>query len=257
MIGVFDSGLGGLTVLNSIRCLLPDQSLIYVADQAYTPYGDQSEATVTQRSREISQWLIEQGCQLIVIACNTATAIAIDQMRREFSVPIVGVEPGVKPAALHSRTRKIGILATENTVASQRYQRLIQAFLPNVQVISQGCSGLADAIESDPEAIQPLLQKYLCPLLDEGVDQVVLGCTHYPLIRSQIEQLAGARARVIDTSDAIAMEVRRRLPAMSTNDAAVVHWFTTKFDASQVGRLQHYDQLKALFGVQPEPLNLP
>ncbi|EAR09479.1 glutamate racemase [Reinekea blandensis] len=257
MIGVFDSGLGGLTVLNSIRSLLPDQALIYVADQAYTPYGDQSEATVTQRSREISQWLIEQGCQLIVIACNTATAIAIDQLRREFSVPIVGVEPGVKPAALLSRTRKIGILATENTVASQRYQRLIQAFLPNVQVISQGCSGLADAIESDPEAIPALLQKYLCPLLDEGVDQVVLGCTHYPLIRSQIEQLAGARARVIDTSDAIAMEVRRRLPAKTSNDVVDVRWYTTKFDASQAGRLQHYDQLKALAGVQPEALNLP
>lgn len=256
MIGVFDSGLGGLTVLNSIRQRLPAQSLLYVADQAFTPYGDRSERAVRERSRLISDWLIAQGCQVIVIACNTATAIAIDDLRRELSVPIVGVEPGVKPAAIHSLTRKIGILATENTVASERYQRLIQAFLPNVDVISQGCSGLADAIESEPSAVSPLLERYLAPLLDEGVDQIVLGCTHYPLIRSQIEALAGDRARIVDTSDAIAQEVARRLPADCMDTSVEIRWFTTRFDAAQAGRLHRYDCLEALTGLQPESLVL-
>lgn len=257
MIGVFDSGLGGLTVLNSIRKRLPDQTLLYVADQAFTPYGDRSEQQIKDRCRLISDWLIDQGCQLIVVACNTATAIAIDGLRQTLDIPIVGVEPGVKPAALHSLTRKIGILATENTVASERYQRLIQAFLPNVGVISQGCSGLEDAIESDPAMIPPLLERYLQPLLNDGVDQIVLGCTHYPLIRSRIEALAGAQARIVDTSDAIAQEVVRRLPEGDSDQPSVCRWYTTGNEASQVALLDQYDRLDALVGLEPASLWLP
>lgn len=256
MIGVFDSGIGGLTVLNRIRQLIPEQSVLYVADQAYSPYGDQTEAMVLQRSHRITDWLSGQGCQLIVVACNTATAIAIDDLRRQHPLPIVGVEPGVKPAALKTQTRKIGILATENTVASRRYKTLIQQFIPNVEVISQGCSGLADAIESDPERIPDLLHQYLKPLLLAGVDQIVLGCTHYPLIRSQIEAIAGHQARVVDTSEAIAQEVRRRLSPTDAGTRPTMRWLTTRNSDTNTRILEHYDTLESLHGLTPEALSL-
>ncbi len=210
MIGVFDSGVGGLTVLSQIRQRLPEISLIYVADQAYSPYGDLSAAQVLERSQVITQWLVDQGCSVIVVACNTATAIAIDRLREQFSVPIVGVEPGVKPAALSSKTGKVAILATENTLASQRYSHLISSFLPNVSVISQACSGLADAIESRPDDIGPLLARYTSAFAAEGVDQVVLGCTHYPLVTAEIRALLPSSIDIVDTSGAIASEVARR-----------------------------------------------
>lgn len=256
MIGVFDSGIGGLTVLNKIQQLLPQQALVYVADQAYSPYGDQSEACVQQRSRRVTQWLIDQGADIVVIACNTATAIAIDPLRSQFNIPIVGVEPGVKPAALKSQTRKIGILATENTVASSRYKALIQQFLPNVMVISQGCSGLADAIEKDPEQVPHLLERYVTPLLDAGVDQIVLGCTHYPLIASQIETLAGHQARIVDTSEAIAQEVKRRLPPGKDLNLPTLRWYSTRLAESQADLLSAYDSLNGLSNLKPAALDL-
>jgi len=211
MIGIFDSGVGGLTILSKIRELLVETPLVYVADHAYAPYGDLTHENVTDRSIAITQWLIDKGCSLVVVACNTATAISVDALRRQFDVPIVGVEPGVKPAAINSITQRIGILATENTVASQRYQCLLERYLPDVEIISQGCGGLADAIEKKSPDIDHLLKKYCEPLIEKNVDQIVLGCTHYPLVKDRLKQIAGENISVIDTSEAIAQEVKRRL----------------------------------------------
>ncbi|MEJ2042601.1 MAG: glutamate racemase [Reinekea sp.] len=212
MIGVFDSGIGGLTILTKIHQHLPDEALLYFADQAFSPYGNLSAQIITQRSELIIQYLIDQGAHLVVIACNTATAVAIDQMRERFSIPIVGVEPGIKPAALNSQTRKIGILATENTVASSRYTALMQRFVPHVEVLSQPCKGLADAIEQGSDEVPVLLEQYVGPLLEASIDHLVLGCTHYPLMKDKLAQMVSPGVMLVDTGDAVAMEVGRRLP---------------------------------------------
>jgi glutamate racemase len=210
MIGVFDSGVGGLTVLSKIRQHCPEVPLTYVADSLFAPYGELSAAKVQERSLRLSQWLLDQGCTLIVVACNTATALAIDHLRDVLPVPIVGVEPGIKPAALNSKTHTIGILATENTVVSQRYRHLMERFLPNVEVLSQGCAGLADAIEQASDNTSVLLKKYTEPMVSNRADHLVLGCTHYPLVQEQLKVLIPDHVIIVDTSEPIAMEVKRR-----------------------------------------------
>ncbi|TXR54922.1 glutamate racemase [Reinekea thalattae] len=204
MIGVFDSGLGGLTVLTQLKIHYPKLSLLYVADQHYSPYGNKPAELIVQRCRSITQWLVDQGCSVIVVACNTATALAIELLREEFDLPIVGVEPGVKPAALSSQCKKIAVLATENTVSSQRYSELLSRFLPSVTVVSQRCVGLADAIEHSSEQLPRLIKKYCQPLVAEGVDHIVLGCTHYPLITDQILTALGKPVAIVDTGRAVA-----------------------------------------------------
>ncbi|MFQ3229806.1 glutamate racemase [Reinekea sp.] len=248
MIGVFDSGVGGLTVLSSVAQLMPNTSLIYVADRAHAPYGDLTEAKLLQRSRLITQWLIAQGCSLIVIACNTATALAIDTLREEFDLPIVGVEPGVKPAAISSQSHCIGIMATENTVASSRYKRLLERFMPSVKIISQGCMGLADAIEQDSNKIAALLERYSQPLISAGADQLVLGCTHYPLVKDQLSALVGRKIQIVDTSDAVALEVKRRylnVPNTEEQNASIA-LFSTGSDLSINRTVRAYASLSWL-----------
>lgn len=245
MIGVFDSGVGGLTILTEIHERLPGESLIYFADQAYNPYGNLSEATIVERSEWIIRFLIKQGATMIVIACNTATASAIDSMRQRFSLPIVGVEPGIKPAALNSQTRKIGILATENTVASNRYLALMQRFVPEVEVISQPCRGLADAIEIADSNIPALLDQYVQPLLDQQIDHLVLGCTHYPLVTEQLAPMVEPDVTLVDTSEAVAMEVERRLPGKSSN-LYCLNLFSSRPDNNLQQVIQAYPRLQWL-----------
>lgn len=258
MIGVFDSGLGGLTILSTVRTHLPDVPLCYVADHAYTPYGNLTADCVQTRSKLITQWLIDQGCSLVVVACNTATAIAIDRLREDFSIPIVGVEPAVKPAAIKSKTQKIGILATENTVTSGRYLKLLERFLPQASMISEACTGLADAIEQNSPQIDALLARYCEPLVNQGVDQIVLGCTHYPLVKDRIAQYVGADISIVDASEAVAMEVRRRYSMLNReNPAGIdVRLFTTgswqKFEQA----IQHYESLRWLQGAPFRTLTL-
>lgn len=212
MIGVFDSGIGGLTVLSWIRQRLPEASLVYLADQGHSPYGAKPGWQLQQRCDAIADWLVSEGASMIVVACNTATAHCIDNLRRRLAVDIIGVEPGIKPAALGSRTGTIGILATENTLASERYQQLAARFNPDTRIVNQSCPHLAEAIERGPDnpAIDQLLHEYVPGLVEAGVDRLVLGCTHYPLVRERIQALLGPGIRLIDTGDAIAAEVARR-----------------------------------------------
>jgi glutamate racemase len=254
MIGVFDSGVGGLTVLSSVARLMPDTSLVYVADKANAPYGDLTLTKLVQRSRLITQWLIAKGCTLIVIACNTATAAAIDILRTEFDVPIVGVEPGVKPAAISSQTQCIGIMATTNTVASVRYQKLLERFLPSVNIVSQGCAGLADAIEQDSEQIEVLLKRYSEPLIAQGADQIVLGCTHYPLVKSQLKALVAEPIQIVDTSDAIALEVQRQYLSLTSAQATKqpIELYSTGSNASMARTINAYPALAWLVGTPVE-----
>ncbi|MCW8955912.1 MAG: glutamate racemase [Gammaproteobacteria bacterium] len=214
-IGVFDSGIGGLSVLSKIRTQLPAENLVYIADAAYVPYGNKSEHEIQLRAELISQYLIEQyRVKAIVIACNTATAAAVTHLRECLSIPIIGMEPGVKPAVEQSRSGVVGILATENTLKSEKFSHLMNRFGEQAEVISQHCSGLVERIEQGDlsgSATRELVQRYLSPLLDKGVDSIVLGCTHYPFIKPLIEELVGPTVQVIETGDAVARHLKNRL----------------------------------------------
>lgn len=216
MIGIFDSGVGGLTVARWVRQEIPEASIIYIADQGYAPYGNRPQWQLQQRCDHIVDWLVGQGAQLIIVACNTATAHCIDNLRDRLSVPIVGAEPGIKPAALGSKKGSIGILATENTIASERYRTLAAKFNPKTLIINQPCPGLADAIEQGPDNpdTHRLLHSFVPGLVAAGIDRLVLGCTHYPLVADHIQALAGEQVSLIDTGKAIAAEARRRYQAL-------------------------------------------
>jgi glutamate racemase len=209
-----DSGVGGLSVLHEIRHQLPAESLLYVADSAHLPYGDKTPAFVRDRVNRIAAALIEMGAKALVVACNTATAAAVDSLRGRFSVPVIGMEPGVKPAVLGSKRRVVGILATEGMVRSNRMRDLVQRFANDVEVVIQPCPGLVEQVEHHalhtPETSR-LLQTYLAPILARHADTLVLGCTHYPFLQPLIEQLVGPSVTVINTSAAIARHLQRRL----------------------------------------------
>lgn len=214
-IGIFDSGLGGLTVLAALREHLPLEHFLYFADTRYLPYGDRPEDFLRERGLQISAYLADQGAKAIVIACNTATAAAAESIRAHCHLPVIALEPAVKPAAeACSDQGCIGVLATTRTLKSQRFQQLLKAYAHKKQVIPQACPGLAEAIENEgPESpsVAALLDVYLKPLSDLGVEVVVLGCTHYAWVRQGIARRLPENAMLIDTGEAVARQVRRRL----------------------------------------------
>ncbi|MBL8250541.1 MAG: glutamate racemase [Candidatus Competibacter sp.] len=215
-IGVFDSGVGGLSVLRRIRADLPRESLLYVADSGHAPYGGKPPDFIVQRSLLITSYLLDQNAKAVVVACNTATAAAIARLRERFDAPIIGIEPALKPAVAATRSGVVGILATGNTVRSDKFAALLDQHGHRARVMVQPCPGLADCVEEgDLDGPRPraLLQGYLRPLLEQGADTLVLGCTHYPFLAPLIERLAGPSVAVIDPSAAVARQVRRRLEA--------------------------------------------
>ncbi|MRT30826.1 glutamate racemase [Herbaspirillum sp. CAH-3] len=220
-VGIFDSGIGGLSVLRHIHAALPREQLIYFADSGYAPYGDKTEAQIVERSLAIASFLLEQGVKALVVACNTATAAAIQAIRARWpQLVVVGIEPGLKPAAQQTRSGTVGVLATRSTLASQRFALLQQQMQAQYQVryLPQACVGLVDLIEKgelfSPATVQ-LLERYLRPLLEQGADTLVLGCTHYPFVRPAIEsvcqRLAGGVPDIIDTGQAVTRQLQRLL----------------------------------------------
>jgi glutamate racemase len=220
-VGIFDSGLGGLSVLRHIRALLPQENLAYFADSAFAPYGGRPEAAVVERTLAVAGMLVAEGCKALVVACNTATAAAVVAVRERYpQLGVVGVEPGLKPATLCSASRIVGVLATERTLASVRFQAL-EARLSaatGVRFLAQPCSGLADQVEKGElrsPATAALVHRYVEPLIREGADTLVLGCTHYPFLLPLIEETArraaGCDVTVIDTGAAVASQLQRVL----------------------------------------------
>ncbi|MCA9962102.1 MAG: glutamate racemase [Anaerolineales bacterium] len=219
MIGILDSGVGGLSVLRHIRAQLPDVGLAYLADQAHVPYGTRSLAEIRQFSEGIVRFLLAQGSQIIVVACNTASAAALTHLRGVFpQTPIVGMEPAVKPAAAHTRTGKVGVLATAGTFESPRYASLMQRYAQNIEVLEDPCLGLVGLIEAGNVAGKEtavLLHTILSPMLAAGVDTLVLGCTHYPFVEPLITQIVAQSAHkpdpftIIDPAPAVARQTRR------------------------------------------------
>ena len=251
-IGVFDSGIGGMSVLKTLQQVLPEEHFIYLADNGYAPYGERGDAFVQQRSTHITHWMCAQhDIKALVIACNTATAAAIERLRLTYPhIPIIGVEPAVKPAALHSQTHVVGIMATHGTVHSTRLAALLNIHATHTQFVLQACNGLAQAIEdstsicaSEAEAaeqrIQTLCSQYTTAMGTFGlkagnIDTLVLGCTHYIFATDVLRPLVGPDVTLIDTSLPVARHTQRRLQATSMlrnkqtlSDSAACQLFTT------------------------------
>ena len=213
-IGLFDSGLGGLSIWRALVNHLPQEAMHYLADSAYCPYGARPAAEIIRRARTITYFLLDHGCKLIVVACNTASAAALETLRTEFDVPIVGLEPAVKPAAHATRTGHIGVLATAGTVHGDLFRNTSQRYANGIQVHVQIAEGLVEQIETghlDSPVTQQLLYQYLTPMLTAGVDQIVLGCTHYPLLMPLIQHIVGGQAEIIEPAQAVARQVERIL----------------------------------------------
>jgi glutamate racemase len=215
-IGVFDSGVGGLSVLCEIRRELPAEDLLYVADTANAPYGDRDAAFIRERALAIVSRLMDERVKAVVVACNTATGLAVDALRQRYELPIVAIEPAVKPAALQTRSGVIGVLATTQTLASERFSKLVATHASGVTVLTQPSPGLVERVEAgdlSSEQTRTLVASYVGPILARGADAIVLGCTHFPFLRRTIEAVAGPSVTIIDPAVAVARELRRRLDA--------------------------------------------
>ncbi|HVJ65817.1 MAG TPA: glutamate racemase [Bdellovibrionota bacterium] len=215
-VGVFDSGLGGLSVLHEMRKRLPEEDFVYVADSGHVPYGDKAPEYINERSLRIGEFLVDQhDVRAIVIACNTASATAIMPLRNRFpGVPVIGMEPAVKPAMAVTRTRRVGVLATVGTLKSARFAALLDRFADTVEVVMQPAPGLVECVERGDltgAETRRLVESFVRPLRERGVDVIVLGCTHYPFLREAIAEVAGEGVSLIDTGAAVARQVQRKL----------------------------------------------
>jgi glutamate racemase len=224
-VGVFDSGVGGLSIASAIRAALPGVPILYYADTAWAPYGSRDEAEILARTRHCCDLLLARGVQALVVACNTATANAIDEIRARTRVPVVGVEPGLKPAAQSTRSGVVGVLATQSTLASERYRLLTRRVCegaPGVRFLEHAARGWVEMVEAGEAGgaeADALVREAIAPLLGQGADTLVLGCTHFPFLRAAIERAAPG-ATIIETGPAVARELQRRLPVQDTGAIA-------------------------------------
>lgn len=250
-IGIFDSGVGGLSVLREIRAQMPNEHLIYFGDQGHVPYGPRSMEQIQGFSEGITKFLLEQNSKIIVVACNTASAAALKHLRAAFpDVQFVGMEPAVKPAAEKTQTGKVGVLATPATFQGALYASVVERFANGVELFQNTCPGLVNQIEKgelDSPATRNILEDALLPMLEKNIDTVVLGCTHYPFVIPLIEQIVGENVRVIDPAPAVAKQVKRLLEAggmVNQNSGEGIVRFITSGDVDSVKRL-----LSTLLGI--------
>jgi glutamate racemase len=254
-IGLFDSGVGGLSVWREITQLLPHEATIYVADSAHCPYGHRPEAEIRVLSAAITRFLLAQKCKLIVVACNTASAAALESLRAQFDIPIVGMEPALKPAVEATRTGHVGVLATAGTINGHLFKNTTQRHANGVEVHIQVGEGLVEQVEAghlDTPETEQLLRQYLEPMLAANVDRIALGCTHYPLLLPLIQRIVAGRAQVIDPAQAVARHVARVLirHGLETPAGCVAdHRFYT------TGRSQLLENLASALGRQVVNVN--
>lgn len=213
-IGIFDSGLGGLSVAREVRRRLPEEDILYIADSANVPYGEKPLTQISERSVAVTRALINGGAKIVVVACNTASGAALEVLRETFTVPIVGLEPAVKPAASSTRSGRIAVLATPATLRTERFNRLVDKHGAGVEVVKIPCPGFVDLVESGelsgPEA-ESTVREVLEPIIGTSVDRVVLGCTHYPFLRDLIGGLLGEDVEILDSGAAVARQVEHVL----------------------------------------------
>lgn len=212
MIGIFDSGAGGLSVYREIVKILPKEKYIYFSDNAHCPYGEKSKEFIIGRAREITDFLISKGCSVIVIACNTATAAAAATLRQEYDIPFIGMEPAVKPAALSTKSGVIGVLATAGTLRAEKYHNTKEKFASGVTVVEHVGKGFVELVESldtDSPHAEEVVRESVEPLLEAGADTIVLGCTHYPFLMDMIKKVSGGKVEVIDPAPAVARQLKK------------------------------------------------
>jgi len=234
-IGIFDSGVGGLSVLREIRLQMPFESVLYFADQGHVPYGPRGLEEVRAFSEEITRFLLRLEAKLVVVACNTASAAALHHLRRTFpTITFVGMEPAIKPAAESTHTGVVGVLATPATFQGALYASVVERFASGVTILQDTCSGLVGQIEKgelDSLMTREILEKALHPMLEQGIDTVVLGCTHYPYVIPLVKQIVGPEVRVIDPAPAVARQTARLLEMAGLRDpysrAGVLRFFTS------------------------------
>jgi glutamate racemase len=206
-VGIFDSGVGGLSVAREIRRALPAEDLLYVADTAYCPYGDRSVDEVRERALAVGRYLQQSGAKVVIVACNTATGAALEALREALTVPVIGLEPAVKTGVARTRNRRVGVMATVGTLRSERFARLVRAHGDGAFVLAQPCPGLVDLIEQghlDGDALAARVEQLTRPLLEAQVDTVVLGCTHYPFVAGALRRALGPDVEIVDSGPAIA-----------------------------------------------------
>lgn len=230
-IGVYDSGIGGLSVLRALREQLPGESFVYVADNAYAPYGDRTPAFIEARAKQITHFLIQCGVRALVIACNTASVVAVHHLRKLHALPIVAMEPAIKPAAQITQSKVVLVMATSNTIQSQSVARLCHTYGQDVRVILQPCPGLADQVERgqfEGALTKRLLEGFIHPGIAAGADTIVLGCTHYAFLANEIASIAGSSVTIVEPSDAIARQLVRVLPKPSApRERATTTYYTS------------------------------
>jgi glutamate racemase len=210
-IGIFDSGVGGTSIWREIHLLLPNEHTIYLADSKNAPYGNRTKSEITNLSIKNTELLIEKGCKLIVVACNTATTNAIKTLRKNYAIPFIGIEPAIKPAALNTQTKTVGILATKGTLSSELFHKTTDLYSRGIKVIEQVGDGLVELIEHGDihsEAMKTLLKKYLQPMIDAQIDYLVLGCTHYPYLIPLLLEILPKHVKIIDSGEAVARQTK-------------------------------------------------
>lgn len=210
-IGIFDSGIGGTSIFQEIHTLLPNENCIYLADSKNAPYGNKSKAEIIRLSIKNTEFLINKGCKIIVVACNTATTNAIDYLRKNYNLPFIGIEPAIKPAALNTQTKAIGILATKGTLSSQLFHKTTDLYASGIKVIEQVGEGIVPLIETgkvDSKEMEALLEVYLKPMLEQNIDHLVLGCTHYPYLIPMLTKMLPGEVKIIDSGLAVAKQTK-------------------------------------------------
>lgn len=257
-IGIFDSGVGGLSVLREIRRQLPNEDLIYIADQANVPYGNRSREEVFRFSAGIVRFLIKKQAKLVVIACNTASAVALANLRLEYpSLPFVGMEPAVKPAAAETNTGVVGVLATPATFQGDLYASTVERFAKGVKILQDTCPGLVNQIEAGHTTsfeTRQILEKALQPMLEEGVDEIVMGCTHYPFVIPLIKEIVGQGVDVIDPAPAVARQTGRLLDDYDLHTSRSVDGKVSFYTSGNITRLDRI--LKTLLGLDTNSIGL-
>jgi glutamate racemase len=213
-IGIFDSGIGGVTIFNSIKKLLPKEDVIYMSDNLNSPYGNKSIEIIKKLSQKNTEWLIEKGCKLIVVACNTATTNSISELRHNFNLPFVGIEPAIKPAAIKTVTGKIGVLATKGTLSSNLFNSTSTYHASNIEIIEENGDGLVELIEAgifEGVEIENILHKHLDFMITKKIDYLVLGCTHYPFLNKLLSKILPSSVKIIDSGEAVAKQTKTLL----------------------------------------------
>ncbi len=243
-IGIFDSGLGGLSVWQELVKILPHESIIYFADQKNCPYGERSPEEITHLSSQIVDFFLEKNCKMVVVACNTATSASIHHLRKKYALPFVGMEPAVKPAALLTQTGKVGVIATKGTLSGERFHEIKNKYAQDVEVFVQVGHGLVECIEAgewESPQTEELLKTYLEPMLEEGIDQLVLGCTHYPFLKKAIQHITQGKVNIINPAIAVAKQTQRLLIECDllheSQEAKPIYSFYSSKDTQEMQRL--------------------